>query len=269
MLINGKAIAEQVIVTLEHERPSLGAIKLGVLMTEGDAVTESYVRIKARVAERLGVEIVRRELSADASTDDAVQAIQQLVQETHGVIVQMPLAQSIALDGVLVAVPASHDVDAIRPEPPRPPFRAPVAEAIAEIFVHAQVSAAGKKAVVVGAGRLVGAPATELLKDLGAEVTVVTDTQGSLRDLKDADIVVLGAGKPALVQPEMLKEGVVLIDAGTSNPPTGASRVVGDADPRCAEVASVFTPVPGGVGPIAVAMLFKNLFALVKKNASR
>jgi methylenetetrahydrofolate dehydrogenase (NADP+) / methenyltetrahydrofolate cyclohydrolase len=121
---------------------------------------------------------------------------------------------------------------------------------------------------VVGAGRLVGAPAIELLKDLGAEVSVVTDVHGSLLDLKDADIVVLGAGKPALVKPEMLKPGVVLIDAGTSNPPQGGSTVVGDADPRCAEVASVFTPVPGGIGPIAVAMLFKNLFALARKNAS-
>jgi methylenetetrahydrofolate dehydrogenase (NADP+) / methenyltetrahydrofolate cyclohydrolase len=264
MRIDGKAIAEEVISVLERERPTLGVIKLGVLITQGDAVTDSFVRIKSRVAERLGVELVRRELSVGATTEDAIQEIQQLVGETQGIVVQMPLAPSIALDAVLAAIPPSHDVDAIRPEPPRPPFRAPVAEAISEIFMHAQVAAAGKKAVVVGTGRLVGAPAIELLKDLGAEVIVVTDTQGSLADLKDADIAVLGAGKPALVQPEMLKEGVILIDAGTSNPPSGASMIVGDADPRCAEMASVFTPVPGGVGPIAVAMLFKNLFVLAR-----
>ena len=78
-------------------------------------------------------------------------------------------------------------------------------------------------------------------------------------ELKDADIVVSGAGSPHLIKPEMLKEGVVLIDAGTSE---SAGKVVGDCDPACAELASVFTPVPGGVGPIAVAMLFKNFFAL-------
>jgi methylenetetrahydrofolate dehydrogenase (NADP+)/methenyltetrahydrofolate cyclohydrolase len=136
-----------------------------------------------------------------------------------------------------------------------------VAEAISEILVRVNFSAAGKKAVVVGAGRLVGAPAIELLKDIGAHVSVITHTEGSLDELKDADIVVLGAGEPGLVKPEMLKEGVVLIDAGTSE---SAGKLAGDASPECAEVASVFTPVPGGIGPIAVAMIFKNLFTLAK-----
>ncbi len=77
-------------------------------------------------------------------------------------------------------------------------------------------------------------------------------------------MVVLGAGEPGLIKPEMLKPGVVLIDAGTSE---SAGKLAGDADPACAEVASVFTPVPGGVGPIAVAMIFKNLFALAKREA--
>jgi methylenetetrahydrofolate dehydrogenase (NADP+) / methenyltetrahydrofolate cyclohydrolase len=109
---------------------------------------------------------------------------------------------------------------------------------------------------------LVGVPVAQLLKDLGAEVSVVTRNRGSLTDLKEADLVVLGAGDPGFVKPDMLKEGVVLIDAGTSE---ASGRVVGDADPNCASVASVFTPVPGGIGPIAVAMIFKNLFALAKK----
>ncbi len=261
MIIDGKELAEQVLQTLEQERALLGDLKLGVLMTAGDAVTQSFVRIKSRVAERLGVELVKRELAAAATTEDALQEVQQLAQVAQGIVVQMPLSAGIDLDVVLAAIPVTHDVDAVRPLPPRPAFRAPVAEAISEVFMHTGTAAAGKCAVVVGAGRLVGAPATELLKDLGAEVSVVTDVQGSLMDLKDADIVVLGAGKPALVKPEMLKQGVVLIDAGTSEQ---GGRLSGDADPRCAEVASVFTPVPGGIGPIAVAMLFKNLFALAK-----
>jgi methylenetetrahydrofolate dehydrogenase (NADP+)/methenyltetrahydrofolate cyclohydrolase len=137
----------------------------------------------------------------------------------------------------------------------------PVAGAIVEIFVRNGVSASGKKAVVVGAGKLVGTPAAQLLRDLGAHVTVVTHTRGSLEELKDADIVVLGAGEPGLVKPEMLKQGVVLIDAGTSE---SSGKLAGDADPACAHVASVFTPVPGGVGPIAVAMIFKNLLTLAR-----
>ena len=108
-----------------------------------------------------------------------------------------------------------------------------------------------------------GAPAAELLRELGADVAVITASRGSLAALKDADIVVSGAGSPGLLQPEMFKEGVVLIDAGTSE---ASGRLTGDADPRCAEVASVFTPVPGGAGPIAVAMLFKNLFTLAQRS---
>ena len=95
----------------------------------------------------------------------------------------------------------------------------------------------------------------------GADVTVL-EKGDSFDTLKDADIIVLGAGEPGLVKPEHIKDGVVLIDAGTSEV---SGKVAGDADPACAEKASVFTPVPGGVGPIAVAMIFKNLSALAQK----
>ncbi|HVM73442.1 MAG TPA: bifunctional 5,10-methylene-tetrahydrofolate dehydrogenase/5,10-methylene-tetrahydrofolate cyclohydrolase, partial [Candidatus Paceibacterota bacterium] len=106
-------------------------------------------------------------------------------------------------------------------------------------------------------------PAAELLKSLGAQVSIVTRQSGSLEQLHDADIIVLGAGDPGFVKPEMIKKGVILIDAGTSE---SAGKVVGDADPTCAEKCSVFTPVPGGVGPIAVAMIFRNLFDLANVN---
>ena len=82
-----------------------------------------------------------------------------------------------------------------------------------------------------------------------------------MSDLHTADIIISGAGHPGMIRPEMIKDGVVLIDAGTSE---SGGKVVGDADPSCADKASVFTPVPGGVGPIAVAMIFKNLFELMQ-----
>ena len=87
--------------------------------------------------------------------------------------------------------------------------------------------------------------------------------EGSIEDLKNADIVVSGAGNPGFIKPEHLKQGVALIDAGTSEL---NKKLAGDADPSCANVASVFTPVPGGVGPVAVAMIFKNLIDLLAKH---
>lgn len=259
MILNGKQIAEEVLRALEVERKSFGDLTLGVVMTTGDAATESFVKIKTRLALRLGVTIKR------FGPEDIEQALL-----CDGVIVQMPIPHAAELIAML---PPEKDVDALGQSGL---VRAPVAEAVSEIFVRTNVSARNKNAVVVGSGKLVGAPCAQLLKDLGAQVSVITQTRGSLDELADADIVVCGAGEPGLVEPQMLKQGVVLIDAGTSASPVdvlqpreAGGRLAGDCDPRCAEVASVFTPVPGGVGPIAVAMIFKNLLALAKMNKEK
>lgn len=244
MIIGGKDIANEIVAELAREREALGPLTLGVIMNEGDPASTSFVKIKARVAERVGVDLIRY---APEQLEEA------LVHD--GVIIQLPIPNA---DALVVRLPAEKDVDALGP---MPLVRAPVAEAVSEILVRTNVAARGKKAVVIGEGRLVGKPCADLLRELGAEVTIVTRTQGSLDVLRDADIVVCGAGEPGLVTPTMLKSGVVLIDAGTSE---SGGNLVGDALPECAEVASVFTPVPGGVGPIAVAMLYKNLFTLAK-----
>jgi methylenetetrahydrofolate dehydrogenase (NADP+)/methenyltetrahydrofolate cyclohydrolase len=236
MIIDGKKIADEILAGLH------GDYTLGVVMNEGDAASDSFVKIKERSARRVGVTIKR---FAPENFDKALLC--------DGVIVQLPLPNAEAL---LEKIPPEKDVDALGK---LPKVLAPVAAAVGEIFARYDIAVANKKAVVVGAGRLVGKPVAQMLRDAGAKVTVVTENQSSLEELKDADIVVLGAGNPGMVVPQMLKEGVVLIDAGTSE---SEGRVAGDADPACAEVASIFTPVPGGLGPIAVAMIFKNLFAL-------
>jgi 5,10-methylene-tetrahydrofolate dehydrogenase/methenyl tetrahydrofolate cyclohydrolase len=260
MIIDGKKIAEEIVAGLGGIRKDFPPkLCLGVLMGESDAASQSFVKIKERVADKLQVVVVRELLDADATTEFALRALERLSKTCAGIIVQMPLPSQINLGEILDALPPHLDVDAIGDK--QKLVRAPVAEAVSEVFVRAGVTAGAKQAVVVGAGKLVGAPVAELLKELGAHVTVVTLQSGSLMDLKHADIVVLGAGEPGFVKPGMLKEGVVLIDAGTSE---SSGRVVGDANPKCAEVASVFTPVPGGIGPIAVAMLFKNLFTLAR-----
>lgn len=253
MVIDGKKIAEEI-----YKRLPKDGVRLGILVGEKNPVIDSFVKIKEKAAQRLGVDLLREELPPGANTDEAVAAVLALASKADGLIVQLPLPQQIDVDRVLSAIPGEKDVDGISLSPR---VRPPVAEAIKEIFEREGVDVKGKHAIVVGSGRLVGKPSAELLRELGAIVTVLSRGD-SLDALKGADIVVLGAGEPGLVQPEHLKEGVVLIDAGTSE--TGG-KVKGDADPACAEVASVFTPVPGGVGPIAVAMIFKNLVTLAKK----
>lgn len=239
MIIDGKHIAEDIIAGLGA---SLHGKRLGIVVGTPDSATDSFIKIKSRVAQRLGVEVVRGELD-------------ELIQTCDGIIVQLPIPNS---DALLAALPPHKDVDALGSAPLVP---APVAGAIAEVLSRSGVDPRGKSAVVVGSGRLVGAPAAKLLRGLGADVSVITQGHGSLDQLKTADIVVLGAGEPGLIKPAMLKQGVVLIDAGTSEQ---GGKLAGDADPICADVCSVFTPVPGGIGPIAVAMIFKNLSDLAR-----
>ncbi len=265
MIINGKAIAEEVVVGLEKERAVMSRQPiLGILIVGHDAATESFVRIKTRIGERLNIRIIRAALELGATTDVAVSEVVRLTRECDGVVVQLPLPTALYADKILSAIPADKDVDVLNPtiSDDMRVVRAPVAGAVAEILHRAAVEVHNKKVVVVGEGRLVGAPCISLLRALGANVSVVSKEKGSLGMLLHADIIVSGAGSPALIKPEMIKNGAVLIDAGTSEQ---SGKIAGDADPSCAEKCSVFTPVPGGVGPIAVAMLYKNLFALLPK----
>jgi len=237
MIVDGKHIAEEIVASLGD---SLRGRTLGMVVNSGDAATESFVKIKERIAQRLGVVVKRGEL-------------RDLLTSCDGVLVQLPHPDA----GILTPqIPSEKDVDALGLHPE---VLAPVAGAVKEILKRH--TPAGKKAVVVGEGKLVGKPVAAMLREEDYTVEVVSLEQGSLSALKDADVVVSGAGSPHLIKPEHVKPGVILIDAGTSEQ---AGKVVGDCDPACAEVASVMTPVPGGVGPIAVAMLFKNLATLVK-----
>lgn len=239
MIVDGRQIAEEILTGLGE---SLRGKKLGIVANAGDPATESFVKIKERVANRLGVVVVRGEFEDVLATCD-------------GVVVQLPHPDA---DRLLPQIPPQKDADALGPAPA---VLAPVASAAKAILEMWGSRTSPKRGVVVGEGRLVGRPVAEMLRKEGYEVSVVSLGQGSLAELKDADVVVSGAGSPGLIKPEMLKPGVVLIDAGTSE---SSGKVVGDCEPSCAKIASVFTPVPGGIGPVAVAMLFKNLFTLTK-----
>src|SRR6185295_12556323 len=137
----------------------------------------------------------------------------------------------------------------------------PVPAAMHYVLQRNNISVKAKSVVLVGAGRLVGKPAGVLFARLGAHVTMLIKGD-SLEPTKTADILILGTGVPALITPDMIKEGVVILDGGASE---SAGKVVGDADPACALKASLFTPVPGGIGPIAVVEIFANLLLLGKK----
>ena len=263
MTIDGRAIAEDIYTELGTFFAGRGA-RLGLLVVGVDAVIGSFVRIKTRGAQRLGIETVRIDLPADATTEQTIDRTRKLADETDAIIVQLPLPKQIDVNAVLSSIPALKDVDALNPTASEGKriVEAPVALAVMEILKRANIETAGRRAVVIGAGRLVGVPTAELLRKSGAKVSMFTLQEGSIADLKTADIIVSGAGKPGLIKPEHIKKGVALIDAGASEQ---GGVIKGDADPMCADITAVFTPVPGGVGPVAVAMIFRNLKTLIEK----
>ena len=259
MIVDGKKIATELSVQLKNEFAQRETQpRLGALLMEPDFATEKFISIKHKTAQELGVILVEKCLVGTASTDDVLHALAELASSVQGIIVQLPLAPHIDTETIIAAIPQGKDVDGMSLAPL---VYSPVVAAMHEILVRGGISPQGKNAAIVGQGRLVGMPAKRWLEDGGASVVVVTEDSSNLESaLSQADIVVLGAGHPGLVTPSMLKKGVVLLDAGTSE---ASGKLAGDADPSCADVSSIFTPVPGGIGPIAVVMIFKNLLFLM------
>lgn len=268
MIIDGKAIAEDMYQALAKRRALFkNPIKLGIVVVGNNPVIDSFVGIKERNAKRLDIEMVRVDLPDTATQDEIIASLKDVAMRSDAAIPQLPLPPGIDINAVLAAVPNEKDVDALNPNISEEErlVHAPVALAVVEILQRSNIQIKDAKTVVVGAGRLVGKPSAWLLKSLGARVSMFTLQEGSIEDLQDADIIVSGAGNPGFIKPEHIKEGVALVDAGTSEL---KKKITGDADPACAEKAAVFTPVPGGVGPIAVAMIFRNLFDLLEKARS-
>jgi methylenetetrahydrofolate dehydrogenase (NADP+) / methenyltetrahydrofolate cyclohydrolase len=263
MRVDGRSIAKSIYEELAPRYAALSyRAQLGIVVVGENPVIESFVRIKVRAAEKLGIDMRRISLPDTAREEEVTAAIRTLVGSCHAVIVQLPLPRSLDTTSMLSLVPNEKDVDALNPLVPEEDrmVHAPVALAAVEILKRQGVAPSGKRAVVVGKGRLVGAPAGWLLGRLGANVSFFTLQEGSIADLKDADIIVSGAGSPGMIKPEHLKPGVALVDAGTSEQ---GGKITGDAAPACEEIAAFITPVPGGVGPVAVAMIYHNLLTLL------
>lgn len=264
MIIDGRQLAFERKGEIRKEREKFGALSLGVVIATESSVTQSYVGIKKRAASDLDIEVVEYRLSDTASLEEIMNATREAGKH-DGVILQLPLPDGIDVDVAKNALSLMRDVDVLSDsaflkfEENDFPAIPPVPAAMWYILKRNNVPLKGANMVLIGGGRLVGKPAGVLFQRLGANVRTLVKGNDVATATKDADIIILGAGVPALLQPDMIKKGAVIIDGGTSD---SSGKVVGDASPDCAEKASVFTPVPGGVGPIAVAEIFANLVAL-------
>lgn len=265
-MVDGKAIAAAIIA---DTRARVGVLRafgvptLAIITCAPDFATRKYLDLKQRKAAAAGVAVVVEELPETATTAEVVAAIAAAALTCPGVVVQLPLPRHVDREAVLAAVPVTHDPDGFwygrNPEA----LPSPVVVAVAEIATQHGLVFKGKKVVVLGNGRLVGQPITSFLRAEGAEVVVVTaESAGGPEALAAADIIVSGVGKPHLITADMVQEGVVVFDAGTSE---DGGVLAGDMHPLVASKAALFTPVPGGIGPVTVAALLANTVTLAER----
>lgn len=260
MIINGKEIAEKIKTDLKKKAWGKG-LSLAVVWVGDNPVSEKYIARKRKVGEEIGVEVKVYEYAEEISQEELEEEVKKLAdrRDINGIIVQLPLPQHLDTEKILGLIPAEKDVDTLTSESR---VDSPVVGAVKEILQSNNVKLENKRITVIGYGKLVGKPIAMWLATEGINLSIhiVSNEQERLETiLPDSDIIISGAGSPGLIKPSMIKEGVVIIDAGTSE---SGGKLTGDADPACAEKCALFTPVPGGVGPLTVVMLFKNLLTL-------
>jgi len=263
VLVDGKTIAAEIFTEVTAAVVSLGRPVIMTAVTcAPNFETKKYLEMKKRKATAVGISLNVVELPADATTEQAIECVKALAAESDGVVVQLPLPEHIDTKAVLKAVPVEKDPDVFSYGEKRDRILPPVVGAIDVISNTHAVEWKNKRVVILGKGKLVGAPAARYARKQGARVRVYDKTNLDQSSLKTADIIVSGIGQSAFLTAAMLTAGVVVFDAGTSE---DGGVLVGDAHADVAGVASLITPVPGGIGPITIAYLFKNLTLLARQ----
>ncbi|MEE8217773.1 MAG: bifunctional 5,10-methylenetetrahydrofolate dehydrogenase/5,10-methenyltetrahydrofolate cyclohydrolase [Vicinamibacteria bacterium] len=279
--IRTELLADVERLTARNARPGLGVVLVG-----DHAASAVYVKSKTGACEELGMHHEMRRLPATASTADVVEAVEEYNRrgDIHGILVQLPLPPQVDAARVLDVVDPAKDVDGFHPDnvgrlvQKRPRFVPCTPAGIMELLDRYDIGVAGKRAVVIGRSDIVGKPMALLLMHANATVTVCHSRTADLAAVaREADILVAAIGRAGLVRAEFVKPGAVVVDVGmnTVEDPAEArdllepSRLpgfekrgralVGDVHvPSVAPVAGALTPVPGGVGPLTIALLLKN-----------
>ncbi|MDC0708392.1 bifunctional methylenetetrahydrofolate dehydrogenase/methenyltetrahydrofolate cyclohydrolase FolD [Stigmatella sp. ncwal1] len=271
-LIDGKAIAAriraEVKADVERLKASRGLVPgLAVVRVGEDPASKIYVTGKKKAAEEVGFQSWEHALGADTSQDELLARVRQLNEDpaVHGILVQLPLPKHIDAERIISAVSPEKDVDGFHPVNAgrlslgQPGLRPCTPFGAMRLLAEVSCAPAGKRAVVVGRSNIVGKPMALMLLQADATVTICHRKSDLPREVAQADILVVAVGVPELIQGEWIKPGAVVIDVGMNRKADG--KLVGDvAFQAAAQRASAITPVPGGVGPMTIAMLMRNTF---------
>lgn len=263
MIIDGRAIAEDIYQGIKNTITHMdSAPHLTVFTCAPNFETQKFLALKRRKAQAVGIGVNVIEFPSSITTEEVIQSILHACMQTDGIIVQLPFPAHIAIDDVLKEIPASLDVDVMQYDGSDNSVLPPVVGAIREMVKRHDVLVATAQMAVIGEGRLVGKPVAIWARNMGAQVTVLNKNSADTDAvLQQSHIIISGAGQAGLIKPENIMQGVVIFDAGTSEE---GGELVGDAHPDCTHKASLFTPVPGGIGPVTVAILLQNLVKLAQ-----
>ncbi len=276
-ILDGKAIAHEIQEELAHEvqelREKTGRVPgLHVILVGKDPASQVYVKNKHRACEKLGYASTVHELSPQTTLGELLAIVDELNSnpDVQGILVQLPLPAQIDAEKVMLRISPEKDVDGFHPINvgrlvAGNPFFLPCTPAgIMELISRTGVAVEGKEAIVIGRSNIVGKPVSLLLLQKNATVTIA---HSKTRDLpgvaRRADILVVAVGKPGFATADFIKDGAVVIDVGINRDERG--KLIGDVDFEAARKrASWLTPVPGGVGPMTIAMLMKNTMKAFK-----
>jgi methylenetetrahydrofolate dehydrogenase (NADP+)/methenyltetrahydrofolate cyclohydrolase len=263
-LIRGKPIAEKIRAEVAAEVAALGHIGLVTVLVGDDPASEVYIRLKHKAALEAGIDATDLRLPAETTEADLLAKVAELDDdpEVDAILVQLPLPKHIDEARVIRALAPAKDVDGFHPMNAgqlylgRPTLVPATPLGVMAMLREHEIELSGASAVVIGRSSIVGKPMAHLLLQANATVTVChSRTKDLARHTLEADVLVAAVGVPGMVKPEMVRPGSVVIDVGINRTDEG---LVGDVDPAAAEVASHFTPVPGGVGPMTIACLLQN-----------
>jgi methylenetetrahydrofolate dehydrogenase (NADP+)/methenyltetrahydrofolate cyclohydrolase len=269
-IIDGKALAQRIRqqIAEDAKRLAAGGVQpgLAVVLVGEDPASQVYVRNKTKACQEAGIRTFDHKLPADTSEAALLDLVRQLNsnREVDGILVQLPLPRQIDSRKVLLAIDPAKDVDGFHPDNlgrlllGEPRFVACTPFGVMKLLEEAGAHLSGARAVVLGRSNIVGKPMAVLLTAADATVTIChSRTQDLPGEVARADVVVAAIGKAQMVKGDWIKPGAVVIDVGTNRGADG--KLVGDVDfAGAAERAAAITPVPGGVGPMTIAMLLQN-----------
>ncbi|MDS1141486.1 bifunctional methylenetetrahydrofolate dehydrogenase/methenyltetrahydrofolate cyclohydrolase FolD [Pusillimonas sp. SM2304] len=278
-IIDGKALSDAVKAEVGLRVTALKARGvtpgLAVVLVGEDPASQVYVRNKAAACEKAGLHSRVIRLAGDISEDALLDVVRELNHDdaVHGILVQLPLPRHMNAARVIETIAAAKDVDGFHISNAgllmtgQPLFRPCTPYGIMKMLESEQVSLWGAETVVVGASNIVGKPMAMLMLAAGATVTLCNSKTRDLgAQTRRADVLVVATGKPGMVTGDMIKPGAVVIDVGINRNDQG--KLVGDVDFESArQVAGAITPVPGGVGPMTIAMLLVNTVEAAERSA--